>query len=142
MEVSCKGVGAFYNHVFRFQSKSLPVFWNHNTNFFQWPSLLPSQFFWFKHSQSFSWASLVAQIVKCLPTLQETWVQSLGQEDPLEKEMVIHSSSLAWKITWIEEPGRLQSVGSQRVRHDWVTSLSLSIFFLVTWLLQNIYFFL
>ena len=49
---------------------------------------------------------------------QETWVRSLGQEDPLEKEMAIHSSILAWKIPWMEEPGRLQSMGSQRVGHD------------------------
>ena len=52
-------------------------------------------------------ASLVAQMVKCLPTMQETQVQSLGQEDPLEKEMATHSSILAWKIPWTEEPGRL-----------------------------------
>ena len=62
--------------------------------------------------------SLVAQTVKCLSTTWETWVQSLGQEDPLEKEMAIHSSSIAWKIPWTEEPGRLQSMGSQRVKHD------------------------
>ena len=49
----------------------------------------------------------MAQMVKCLPTMQETWVQSLGQEDPLEKEMATHSSMLAWKIPWMEEPGRL-----------------------------------
>ena len=63
-------------------------------------------------------ASLLAQRVKCLPTMRETWVQSLGQEDPLEKEMVTHSRTLAWKIPWMEKPGRLQSMGSQRVRHD------------------------
>ena len=63
-------------------------------------------------------ASLVAQTVKCLPTMQETLVRSLGQEDPLEKEMATHSNNLAWRIPWIEEPGRLQSTGSQRVRHD------------------------
>ena len=62
--------------------------------------------------------SLVAQMIKCLPAVWETWVQSLGQEDPLEKEMATHSSTLAWKIPWTEEPGRLQSMGSQRVRHD------------------------
>ena len=56
----------------------------------------------------------------------ETWLWSLGQEDPLEKEMATHSSILAWRIPWMEEPGRLQSMGSQRVGHDWVTSLSLS----------------
>ena len=53
---------------------------------------------------------LVAQMVKYLPTMQETGVQSLGQEDPLEKEMATHSSTLAWKIPWTEEPGRLQSI--------------------------------
>ena len=61
---------------------------------------------------------LVAQMVKCLPAMRETQVQFLGREDPLEKEMTIHSSSLAWKIPWTEEPGRLQSMGSQRVGHD------------------------
>ena len=69
------------------------------------------------------WASLVAQRVKRLPAMRETWVQSLGQEDLLEEEMATHSSILAWKIPWMEEPGRLQSVGSQRVRHDRATSL-------------------
>ena len=64
------------------------------------------------------WTSLVAQMVKCLPTMQETQVQSLGREDPLEKEMATHSSILAWKIPWTEEPGRLQSMGLQRVGHD------------------------
>ena len=57
-----------------------------------------------------------AQMVKHLPTMQETWVQSLGKEDPLEKEMATHSSILAWKIQWMEEPGRLQSMGSQTKR--------------------------
>ena len=60
----------------------------------------------------------MAQIVKHLPTMWETQVQSLGQEDSLEKEMATHSSILAWKIPWMEEPGRLQSMGSLRVRHD------------------------
>ena len=68
------------------------------------------------------WASLVAQLVKNLPVVQETRVRSLGWEDPLEKEMATHSSILAWKISWTEEPGGLQSMGSQRVRHDWVTN--------------------
>ena len=62
--------------------------------------------------------SLVAQTVKCLPTMRETLVQSLGREDPLEKEMATHSSTLALKIPWIEEPGGLQSMGSQRLGHD------------------------
>ena len=63
-------------------------------------------------------ASLVAKIVKHLPTMRETRFLSLGWEDPLEKEMATHSSTLAWKIPWTEEPGRLQSMGSQRVGHD------------------------
>ena len=61
----------------------------------------------------YSWTSLVAQMVKCLPTMWEIWVQSLCQEDPLEKEMATHSRILAWKIPWMEEPGRLQSMGLQ-----------------------------
>ena len=69
-------------------------------------------------------ASLVAQRLKHLPPMRETWVWSLGQEDPLEKEMATHSSILAWRIPWTEEPGELQSTGSQRVRHDWVTLLT------------------
>ena len=60
----------------------------------------------------------VAQMVKRLSTMRETQVQSLGWEDPLEKEMAIHSSTIAWKIPWTEEPGRLQPTGSQRVGHD------------------------
>ena len=77
------------------------------------------------------WASLVAQTVKRLPTMRETRVQGdpgsiPGLEDPLEKEMATLSSILSWKIPWTEDPGRLQSMGSQRVRHDWATSLSLS----------------
>ena len=61
---------------------------------------------------------LVTLLVKNLPTMQETWVRSLGREDPLEEEMATHSSILAWRIPWAEEPGGLQSVGSQRVGHD------------------------
>ena len=57
-------------------------------------------------------------MAKNLPAIQETWVWSLGQEDPLEKGMAIHSSILAWRIAWTEEPGRLQSLGSQRAGHD------------------------
>ena len=63
-------------------------------------------------------AKLVAQMVKCLPAMRETWVRFLGQGDPLEKAKATHPSTLAWKIPWIEEPGRLQSMGSQRVGHD------------------------
>ena len=63
-------------------------------------------------------ASLAAQRLKRLPGIQETWVRSLDWEDPLEKEMATHSSTLAWRIPWREEPGRLQSMGLQRVGHD------------------------
>ena len=76
------------------------------------------------HSRSYS--TEVAQTVKRLPTMRETWVWSLGWEFPLEKEMATHSSTLTWKIPWTEEPGRLQSMGSQRVGHDWATSLHFS----------------
>ena len=64
------------------------------------------------------WTSLVAQKVKRLSTMRETWVRSLGWEDPLEKEMAIHSRTVAWKIPWTEEPGGLQSMGSLRVGHN------------------------
>ena len=72
-----------------------------------------------------TWTSLVAQTVKHLPIMREIWVQSLGWKDLLEKEMATYSSVLAWKIPWMEETGRLQSIGSQRVGHNWATSLSL-----------------
>ena len=68
-------------------------------------------------------ASLMAQTVKNLPAMRETWVWSLGQEDPLEKGMATLSSILAWEIPWTEEPGGLQSKGSQRVGHNWVTNI-------------------
>ena len=64
------------------------------------------------------WSSLVAQRLKRLPPMRNTWVRSLGREDPLEKEMATHTSILAWRITWMEGPLRLQSMGLQRVRHD------------------------
>ena len=69
---------------------------------------------------------LVAQKIKHLPAMWENWVRFLGWEDPLEKAMATHSSTLAWKIPWTEKPGRLHPMGSQRVGHDWATSLSLS----------------
>ena len=64
------------------------------------------------------WTSLVAQGLKRLPAMQKTWVRSLGQEDPLQKETATHSSTLAWKIPSMEEPGRVQSTGSKRAVHD------------------------
>ena len=67
----------------------------------------------------------MSQLVKNLPAMQETWGPSLGQEDPLEKGKATHSSTLAWKIPWMEEPGRLQSMGLPRMGHNWAASLSL-----------------
>ena len=65
------------------------------------------------------WGAIAfSETVKQLPAMQETWVQFLGWEDPLAKEMAAHSSTLAWKIPWTEDPGRLQSMGLQRFRHD------------------------
>ena len=75
----------------------------------------------------FNWASLVPQMEKNLPAVQETWVQSLGWEDPLEKEMTTHSSILAWKIPWTEDPVRLQSMQLQIVGHEWLNFLSPSV---------------
>ena len=72
----------------------------------------------FLNNQQVTGTSLVAQTIKHLPTMWETQVQSLGQEDPLEKEMATHSSILAWKISWMEKHSRLQSMGSQRVRYN------------------------
>ena len=71
----------------------------------------------------YGFLSLVAQMLKRLPAVWETWVQSLGQEGSLEKEMATHSSILAWRIPWMEEPGGLQSTGSQRIGHNRTTSL-------------------
>ena len=79
----------------------------------------------FHSSSSGLRASLVAQTVKHLPAMRETWVRSLDWEDPLEKEMAIHSSAIAWKIPWAEDPDKLQSKGSQRVRQDQAASLPL-----------------
>ena len=78
----------------------------------------------FKICALYTGASMVAQMVKNLPVIQdmlEMWVQSLGQEDPMEKEMATHSSILPWKIPWTKEPGSLQSIRSQRVTHDLAT---------------------
>ena len=133
--------------LFQFQKFSVPT----TSSYAEWKSLSEKQLIirlfkwnwsthsaWFRDRRILLWlsdssqifayhpqASLVAQMVKRLPAMQETQVQSLGREDPLEKEMATHSSILAWKSSWTEEPGRLQSMGLQRVGHDWATSLSL-----------------
>ena len=88
----------------------------------KWETSLQSFILWLS-IVSVSVTSLVAQTVKHLPTMWETWVRSLGWADPLEKEMATHFNILAWEIPQMEEPSRLQSVGLQRVRHNWVTSL-------------------
>ena len=94
---------------------SIRVFSNESNLRMRWPKYWS---FSFSISPSNEPASLVAQRLKCLPPMRETWVRSLGREDTLEKEMATHSSILAWRIPWTEEPGRLQSTGSQRVGHD------------------------
>ena len=73
----------------------------------------------------------MAQMVKHLPAMWKTWVRSLGWEDPLEKKLATHSSILAWRTPWIEEPGGLQSMQLQRVEHNWATSFSLSFSFIM-----------
>ena len=75
-----------------------------------------------KQQHTYMWGFLAAQMVKSLPAMQETWVWSLGQVDPLEKGMATFSSILTWRIPWTEEPGGLQSMGSQRVWHNWMTN--------------------
>ena len=107
-----------------FTSTWFPAFMKHAVDYVSIPHLV---------------SSLVAQRLKRLPATQETWVRSLGWEDPLEKEMAPHSSILAWRIPWMEEPGRLQSTGSQRVGHDWATSLYL-IYFINGWVWLSYFF--
>ena len=85
--------------------------------YFQWPE---NEFA--NMSVDFYGASLVAQMVKNMPALRETWVPSLGWEDPLEKGMATRSSILTWRIPWTKEPGGLQFMGSHRVEHDWMTN--------------------
>ena len=94
--------------------------WMKNS-FFLWSVLL----YWLL---GFSWASLVAQRLKRLPAMQETWFDPWVEKIPLEKEMATHASIFAWKIPWMKEPGGLQSMGSWRVRHNWTTSLTMHTF--------------
>ena len=103
--------------------------------FYRWLFSLPTQFI--KGTNLFLRASLVAQRLKHLPPMRETWVRSLGQEDPLGKEMVTHSSILAWRIPWTEKPGRLQSTGSQRVGHDFTFTFNLSLLYIFEFLVKN-----
>ena len=83
---------------------------------------VPGRIHFLRTSSHLCGLSLMVQVVKNLPTVQETWLQSLGQEDSLEEEMAAHSHILAWRILWREQPDRLQSTGSQRVRHNWATN--------------------
>ena len=102
----------------------LQLFTYYHATSYIFPIIFLYFYLYFKYTYTFSRTSLVAQMVKRLSTMWETWIPSLGWEDPLEKEMAIHSSTIAWKIPWTEEPGRLQSMGLQRVGHDWATSPS------------------
>ena len=87
--------------------------------------------FWGQLNSNFNSPYHVTQMVKSLPAMQETGVQSLGWEDPLEKKMATHSSILAWEIPWTEEAGGLQSTGSQRVGHDWATNTFTSLHYIM-----------
>ena len=124
MSLTQNCVGALFNSSAQsFSSRSpslLDICWLSSTS--HSTSLGPA---WLRPVLALVKASLVAQTVKHLPAMRETQARSLGREDPLEKEMAIHSSTLAWKIPWMEEPGGLQSMGLQRVRHDWAASLTL-----------------
>ena len=95
------------------------------------------QFFGFRIQQTaldlFIWGFPVSQMVKNPPMMQDTWVWSLGWGDPVENGVATHSSILAWRIPWTEEPGGLQSMGSQRIRYDWVTNTSLQNLYVFLW---------
>ena len=91
---------------------------NANCHLRMWCKIMRSAFVHLKVELLAHMASLVAQTVKRRPTMLEVWVRSLGREDPLEKEMTTHSSILVWKTPWTEDPGRLRSMGLQRVRHN------------------------
>ena len=95
-----------------------PGWWTHLDG--KWFSLWTFKPLWYKVQYIRTGASLAAQLLKNPPPMQKTLVQFLGAEDPLEKGMATHSSMLAWRIAWTKEPGRLQSMGSQRVGQDWV----------------------
>ena len=110
MDMKVKSVSQHFLHL-----QTVFIFLSSHNNIFIWNDIY----------LSIIRTSLVAQMVKRLSTMWETWVWSLGEEDPLEKEMAIHSSTIAWKIPWTEEPGRLQSTGSQRVGHDWAKAINL-----------------
>ena len=97
---------------------TIRVFSNESVLRIWWPKYWSFSFSISLSSEYLGLTSLVAQTVKHLYMMWEIWVRSLGQEDPLEKEMATHSSILAWKILWMEEPSRLQSMGSQRVGYD------------------------
>ena len=104
---------------------SLPgssVHWIFQARILEWIPSPPRDRTQISHIAGRFLASLVTQMVKNLPVMQEIRVQSLDQEDPLEKGMATHSSILAWRISWTEKPGGLQSLGSQRVRHNWTTN--------------------
>ena len=126
MSLTQNCVGALFNSSAQsFSSRSpslLDICWLSSTS--HSTSLGPA---WLRPVLALVKASLVAQTVKHLPAMRETQARSLGREDPLEKEMAIHSSTIAWKSPWTEEPGRPKSMGSQRVGHDWATLISLSL---------------
>ena len=113
---------------FRFQNLSVLSINSFYGNRCMLSSTLGNKWIWhLTHCTDISWTSLVAQMVKNLPAIQETQVWFLGHKDPLEKGMATDSRILAWRPPWMEDSSRLQSMGSQRVRHDWVTNTSTNI---------------
>ena len=106
--------GRWFNHL-----QIMAVLYSSFSSFFPFLVVLSTLDYIYRYTDS---TEPVAPMVKCMPAIQETQARSLSWEDPLEKEMATHSSTLAWKIPWTEEPCRLQPMGSQRVGHDWVTS--------------------
>ena len=113
---------------FRFQNPSVLSINSFYGNRCMLSSTLGNKWIWhLTHCTDISWTSLVDQMVKNLPAIQETQVWFLGHKDPLEKGMATNSRILAWRLPWMEEPSRLQSMGSQRVGHDWVTNTSTNI---------------
>ena len=118
----CPGISGWNPPVYRIKTvESLLVHYGHFRHYDNWRDVILIHVYMVAIIL-FIQASLVAQTVKHLPAVQETRVQSLVWEDPLEREMATHSRILTWRISWTEEPGGLQFVGSQRVRHNWMTN--------------------
>ena len=124
-KMSISSFHLWQNCVYVFLVDNAMIIWNKNIFLLLWLTYI------------FVRSSLIAQLVKNLLVVQETWVQSLGGEDPVEKEMATHSSLLAWKIPWTEESGGFRSMG-HRVRHDWATNMDIFVI-VITLVLWTLY---